>query len=114
MKIKNICVKCIPLLIIAIFVTSLFGFSGLKLFLGYFFAIFLPTYILLRNIHIEEIERIFFSFFMGLILVPLVIWYINRIIPSLRISIWVTSILLIVIGVYISLNKQKGLNKKSD
>ena len=101
MKMKNIYMQYASLLIIFIFAGYLFGLSGLKLFLGYFFALFLPVYIILKTIDIGEIERIFFSFFIGLIYFPLLVWYINRIVPSLRVTILVTFILLILIGLFL-------------
>ncbi|MBW2981191.1 hypothetical protein KY360_07280 [Candidatus Woesearchaeota archaeon] len=105
-KLKKSHIGFFLLLLIFLFSIHLFGLTGLRTVLGFFIVLILPTYLIMKNINIEDDERIFFSFFLGLIYFPLVTWYTNRIVPSLRISIIVTLVLLIIIGIYLKFKKK--------
>ena len=105
-KLKKSHIGFFLLLIIFLFSSHLFGLTGLRTFLGFFIVLILPTYLIMKNIDIEKDERIFFSFFVSLIYFPLLVWYTNRIVPSLRVSIVVTFILLMLIGIYLRFKKK--------
>lgn len=78
---------------IAIAFWSIFGMVGLRTYLGFLFLNFIPTYLILSNF-VDGYENTLFSFFISLIFVNLFIWYINRIIPSMRVSMVVGGTLL--------------------
>jgi uncharacterized membrane protein len=109
MKIKKKYLSYIFLLAIFIASFTLFGLTGLLLFLGFFFTTFLPSYLIFKLIELDELERLLFSVFIGLIFVPLLVWYADRIIHSLRLSITITTIILYLIafvGIYYKHNKK--------
>jgi len=74
------------------------GLTAVRVIAGMFVLFFLPFYFIMRNLDIEEDERIFFSFFLGFGLIPVIVYYGNKIISSLRVTILVTVVILIAIG----------------
>lgn len=95
------------LIIITLFVFYLFGWTGARTVLGMFAVFFLPFYLILDNFNIEQDEKVFFSFFIGLALYSVFVFYVNRIIPSMRVSMVVTFVVLIIVGVVIRYSKHK-------
>ena len=111
MKIKKSHIESVILIFILIFPSYLFGVAGFGLFMGFFVAIIFPAYLLLKNFNIEKDEAIFFSFFIGIVFVPLVLWYLDRLFASLVVSLIVTSVLFYVSSFVVHLVKRKELVK---
>ncbi len=55
-------------------------------------------YALIRSLPLEEDEKLFFSLFIGLGVFPIAVWTVGRIIPSLRLALIATLILIAVIS----------------
>jgi uncharacterized membrane protein len=107
MKIKKSYILYGLLLVIFLSALYLFKLTGLRVFLGYFFVLIFPTYLILKLFDMEQHERIFFSFFLGLIITTLLVWYVDRVIGKLSVSMIVTAALLyIVYGVVYYLRKK--------
>ena len=81
---------------IAIFFYTVFGMTGLKLFLGVSLLYILPIYLILDNFELDAAEKIIFSFIIGIGIIPNIVFYASRIFVSLRTSIIITFIILIV------------------
>jgi len=101
MKINNKNLAIAALLMILLLSFILFGVTGFRTIFGMFLLLFLLIYLILSNFKLGGDEKIFFSFFIGIALFPLLVWYLNRIVPSLRVTILVTFILLILIGLFL-------------
>lgn len=95
------------LAIVALFVYHLFGWTGVRTVFGMLAVFFIPFYLILDNFDLQKDEKIFFSFFIGLALYPVFVWYVNRIIPSMRLSMLVTFIVLVLIGLILRYLKAK-------
>jgi len=111
-RIKKSNLALFLLLLVLIFPFFLFGITGLRTFLGFFSVLILPAYLVLKNVDISEDERVFFSFFLGLIIVPLLVWYVDRILVSLRLSLILTSLLLYLSGLAVIPLLLSGKKKK--
>ena len=85
----------------------LFGVTAIRLIAGMVLLYFLPSYLILRSFDLEEDERIFLSFFLGFGLFSVVVFYMNKILPSLRWSIALTFFLALATGIILNLVKQK-------
>jgi hypothetical protein len=85
----------------------LFGAAGLKTLLAMFLFFLLPTYLIIDLFDFKTEEKIFFSFCIGLGLFPLIVWYVNRVVPSLRISLILAFTLIIGIALLFRLKKKK-------
>jgi len=86
-------------LAVLILIFYLFGFTGIKTILGMILLFFIPSYLILSSFKLEKDETIFFSFFTGFGLYALVVYYFNKIIPSLRLSMFIVWVTLVVIGI---------------
>ncbi len=95
---RNLVIICTA--IIFLFSFFLFGLTGLRT-IGTIFGMFLPAYLIMSNFDIEEEEKVFFSFFIGLTIFPLLVWYMNIFIASLTVSIIITFILLSAVGLFL-------------
>ena len=85
-----------------ILITYLFGIAGLRT-VGFMLLIyFLPSYLIIRKLSIEKDEKVFFSFFIGIAMFPLLVWYLNRVVPSLRVAMIVMFVLSIGAGLFIN------------
>lgn len=93
---RNIGYAC--LIIFFIVVGSLFGITGIRTMLGWLVFYFMPFYLVLNNFNLDSDEKVFFAFFLSIGLYPLLVWYVDRIILSLRISIVISSLLLVGIS----------------
>ncbi len=87
----------IGIFVIAAF--AMFGITGAKAITA--FLIFaLPFYLILNNFKLEKDEKIFFALFFGLAYFAMAVWIINRILPSLKLSIIAAFIAVCLIGLF--------------
>ncbi len=85
----------------------LFGTTGLLTLIAMFALFLLPAYLILSLFDFKAEEKLFFSFAIGLGMFPLVVWYLNRIIPSLKLSLLASFILVVLVGIYLRKRKKK-------
>jgi uncharacterized membrane protein len=98
----------IPLAAIVLVPALLLGLTGLRSMLAMILLLFLPVFVIINNLDLEGDEKVFFSFFISLAMFSLVVWYVNRIIYSLRISVIVAFFLLSFAGLAMGFyNKKK-------
>lgn len=68
-------------------VMAIAGISGAMLIAGMLLLFMLPTYLIMRKLSLDAREKIFLSFFVGFGAFPILVYYANKIIPSLKWSI---------------------------
>jgi hypothetical protein len=107
MKIKTLYIGIAAMIALFFEVYYLFEFTGFRTFAGIILLFFVPVYLILRNFELDDSEKIFFSIYISLGMYPLTVWGVNRIIPSLRASIFVTALVLIIIGFGLGYLKKK-------
>lgn len=104
-KVENIGFIGIIILIILIFLFLILGFSGLLTGLGIILLFIVPIYFILDNFDLQQDEKIVFSFFVGVGILPIFAYWLGLFI-SFRIAILISFIILIVTGFLIK--KYKG------
>ena len=102
--VKTLAVACIALTLVVIFL--MFGFVAVKTLVAMIVVFFLPYYFILKN-WFENDEAVFLSFFFGFGITPLLVYYLNMIIPSLRITILVTAILVYLVAILLQFKASK-------
>ena len=85
--------------IITIFFYYILGFPGLMSALGIVLIFIIPTCFILNNFELDGDEKIIFSFFIGAGIFPSVAYWLGTLM-SFRISIFITFILLLLIGFF--------------
>ena len=65
----------------------LFGAAGARTIAGMVVFFVLPVFLLLQKTALDVEEKVFFSLFTGLGLFSLLVWVLNRALPSFRLSI---------------------------
>jgi len=99
-KIENIRFITIIVVIILTFFYFILGFSGMMSALGIILLFIVPIYLILDNFDLKQDEKIVFSFFLGVGIFPAITYWL-AIFISFRVSILITFILLIVIGLLV-------------
>ena len=90
----------------ALFGLLLFGFSGLRLLVLSGIVFVLPVYLILGNFGLESTERVFFSIFLGLVLVPVPVYWLGTLI-SFRLAIGIVALALLGLGFFMNKNRSK-------
>jgi uncharacterized membrane protein YqjE len=85
MKLNNKLIGWVCLGIVLVFSLYLFQFTGLRTLLGMLIVFVAPSY---------------FTLFLSLSLFTLVVWLVDRIIPSLRVSLVVSVVLVSCAGIF--------------
>lgn len=80
------------------------GAVAVKILLYLVFASTLPIYLILRKVDLEEDERIFFSFFLGLGIYPVLVYYFTIPLTMLTTAGIAASLVLYGIGLYLHKN----------
>tara|TARA_Y100000310_G_C20694831_1_gene824874 strand:+ start:4577 stop:4924 length:348 start_codon:yes stop_codon:yes gene_type:complete len=115
MKLNNKILGGVCSIIILIYVLYLFQFEGVRSVLAMVLIYVIPTYMILNNFNLETDEKIFFSLFLGLSLFTLAVWFVDRILPSLKLSLFVTFILVVGVGFLLKRYRtQLGLTVKEE
>ncbi len=91
---------------ILLFFYSLFGITGIRFVIGFSLIFFFPTYLILSFFKIETEEKIILSIFLGMIIFPSITYGLGLLI-SLRLSILITFITLVLIGFLLKKSKAK-------
>lgn len=97
MKIKNNLIIGV-IIAVLLFFFILFSLTGLKLIIGIGLLYILPFYLILDRFDLDKTEKIVFSFFIGIGILPSIVYYLGILFNSIRIAIVVTFVLLILIG----------------
>jgi hypothetical protein len=79
--------------VISLFFLIFFKFTGLRLLLGIIFIFILPVYLILDYLKFSSLERIIYSFFLGMGIIPTLVYYMGLVI-SFRLSIIIALIIL--------------------
>ena len=106
LKYENSVLLGIILLVISLFSFLILGFTGLRTILAVIIAMFLPFYLILNNFDLTQSEKFAFSFFIGIMLLPSLVYWLGFIVPF-RISVFVTLVILILTAYAIKKFHQK-------
>lgn len=93
--------------LIALFFTVLFGFTGLKTIFAVFLFFFLPFYLILNNFDLKQDEKIIFALFIGFGMYSSFVYLFGLVIGSIKISMIAVFIVLIAISFFIRRFKKK-------
>lgn len=93
----HIFLVCLGIFVI-LFFALIFGLTGLKVMVGVSFFLFLPIYLILNNFDLKTEEKVIFSIFLGFGIYSSLVYLLGRLFGSIRISMAVTFILLIIIA----------------
>ena len=91
---KNLLISLGIVAVILLFASYLFGVTGLRLIAG-FILMTIPAIILLNQFSLDTEEEVIISVFLSLVFFPLLVWYLNWIVPSLRVTIGIVFFLLL-------------------
>ncbi|MCP3682779.1 MAG: hypothetical protein GY861_08830 [bacterium] len=98
MKLNNTSISIIVGLLILLITAIAIDFTTSRTVLAFYLVFILPVYSILSNFDLGRDEKFFFSLFIGLGLFPLAVYYLNMIIPSFKISIIASFVILVAIG----------------
>jgi apolipoprotein N-acyltransferase len=104
-KIDRNYAKIAALAAIFLFAAILFGMPGLRTFLGFYLVLILPVFLIFKKLGLDEDETIFFSFFIALVFMPLLVWYIDRIFSNLIASTAVAAVIAYAVALYLMYGK---------
>jgi len=94
------------LIVVLIFFYFILGLGGMMAVLGIFLLFIVPMYLILDKFDLGQDEKLLFSFFIGIGILPSLVYWIGLFI-SFKIAILVSFIVLIIIGFLIRNYKGK-------
>ena len=97
----------IVLALFLIFAAYLFGITGAVFVLGLVCVFIIPIYLILKKVDIDEEDRRFFSFFIGVGIVPIPAYYLGILFNSFRTGIIVSIILFYIVGISLNIFLKK-------
>lgn len=89
----------VSLAALAVTAFALFGFTGFRTIIAIIILFIIPPLLLLKNSNLDVEEKIFFSLFIGLGLFPLLVFSINQLLPSFRVSA-VAALILVAVAAF--------------
>lgn len=89
------------LLLIALAAFVLFNLTGFRTIVGFALLFVVPVLLLMRHLSLDFEEKVFFSLFIGIGLFPLLVWFVNQLLPSFRLSILAAFVLVVVLGLFL-------------
>ncbi len=95
---RNVAIFCLLLILIQVF--YLLGFVGLRSIVSFGLFFFLPCYILLSFTGLPNYDKFFLSFSISLGIFSMVVFYLNRIIPSFRLTLIITLVVIFLLGFF--------------
>ena len=108
-KIENIGFIGIAIVVILAFFFFILGFSGMMAALGIILLFTASIYFILKNFELGQDEKLVFSFFLGVGIFPAITYWPGFLI-SFRASIFLSFIILIVLGFIVGKYKNKKHN----
>ena len=106
-KVENLGFIGVMVVVILAFFYFILGFSGMMSVLGIILLFIVPIYFILDNFDLGQDEKLVFSFFLGVGIFPSLVYWPGLFI-SFRLSILISFILLIVVGVLVRKYWKKG------
>jgi len=106
LKISNRNVAIAGLVAVLIAAIILFGLTGFRTIAAITIFFFLPFYLILKKLNIDNDEKVFFAFFIGIGFFSTLVFYVGRVIPSYRLATGVTFIILLLIPLILKLRKR--------
>ena len=99
-------IACSAVILIAAYIFS--GLTGAVavILMGLLFV--LPTYLFLSAFKLDDYERWFFSFFLGIGLYAVIAYLVGLVLKSLRVSAMVTFFLMMAVGLAFYIRSRKG------
>ena len=88
----------IAFIVIIVVAFSILGMTGAKTILAFFAFFALPFFLILNAFSLSTEEKLFFALFIGIAWFSLIVFVINRIVPSFRISTLITLAVLVLLG----------------
>ena len=89
----------ILLVVTFIFIYSILDYAAVKTILSIFLFWLLPMYSILSLFELTSEEKVFLSFFSGIIIIPSLVYWSSFVVP-LRISTYIVPLLLAIIGIF--------------
>ena len=86
--------------------------AGLRLSSGFFFLILLPFYLAFKHPDLSRDESVLFSIFVAIALYPLLLWYIDRLVQNITLSLFISSGLLYVVAFVVHRKKILSITKQ--
>jgi len=105
-KVENLGFIGVMVVVILTFFYFILGFSGMMAVLGIILLFIIPIYFILDNFDLGQDEKLIFSFFLGVGIFPSFVYWIGLFI-SFRLSILISFVLLIVVGVLVRKYRKK-------
>ncbi|MBU90220.1 hypothetical protein CMO94_01655 [Candidatus Woesearchaeota archaeon] len=105
-KVENLGFIGIVVGVILAFFYFILGFSGMMAILSIMLLFIVPIYFILDNFDLGQDEKIVFSFFIGVGIFPSLVYWPATII-SFRLSILITFIVLVVVGMLVRKFRKK-------
>ena len=102
-EIRNLSIAALALLVL--FLTIRFKLVGLRVGLGFIILYLIPVYYIMKNSGLDNEEKIFFTIFLAVGIVPSITYTVGFI--SLKLGLLVSFILLLVTGWFLGKNKTK-------
>ncbi len=100
-------VAIISLSIIGLVFSLLFGSMGFKIFCGFIIFYGLSILFIFNQLPLDPDEKFFFGFFISFAIFPILIWYVDRLFHSFRLSIIISLILIILVGIILKIKRGK-------
>jgi|TARA_Y100000310_G_C20478094_1_gene713396 apolipoprotein N-acyltransferase len=104
-KIENLKFILVMVLVILGFFFFILGLSGMLAALGIILLFLVPAYFILDNFDLKQDEKVVFSFFIGVGIFPILAYWLGFFI-SFRLAMFLTFIVLIVIGMLVGKYKK--------
>src|SRR3989338_1564498 len=97
MELKSESTALLGIVLIFIILGSfiILGFTGLRTILGMIIIVFLPFYLIFHSFNLSQGEKVLFSFFIGIMLFPSLVYWLGFIMPF-KISIFIVFLVLLI------------------
>jgi hypothetical protein len=107
---KNLLLFSIGAATLLLFSAILFGLTGILVVIAAILIFFVPFYLILSWFDLDQEEKIFCGFFLGTGAFPTIAYLISYLVNSIRWSIVITWIVLMILGVVLFMKRKKSNN----
>tara|TARA_Y100000310_G_scaffold286880_1_gene311403 strand:+ start:2170 stop:2487 length:318 start_codon:yes stop_codon:yes gene_type:complete len=105
MKFRQLLLVC--LVVVALVSLLTLGVVGLRTVVGMLLVLVVPVYFILSSFVSDDLERVVFSLFLGVGLVPALIYWPATVV-SLKITVVVVALVLVAIGFWLKKKRSKS------
>ena len=102
-EMRNVGLGVLALLVLLFLIR--FNVTGLRVALGFIIIYLLPMYYIIKNSSLDNEEKIFFTVFLSIGIVPSITYIVGFL--SLRLGLVVSVVVLVVLGYFMGRNKTK-------